>query len=61
MQEERREGRERKREILFIFLCSSSYREPVQAECSLGVYYKNRLIRVQLPGSSTISEVNNIL
>ena len=52
-------GRERERDS-FVFLCSSSYREPVQAECNLGVYYKNGLIRVELPGSSTISEVNDI-
>ena len=50
--------RERERETTFIFPCYSSYSESVQAECSLGVYHKNRLIPVQLPGSAKVSEVN---
>ena len=58
----RERGREREsegeRETPFIFPCYSSYSESVQAECSLGVYHKNRLIPVQLPGSAIVSEVN---
>ena len=68
---ERERGREKERERervsegererdSFIFPCYSSYSESVQAKCCLEVYHENRLIPIQLPGSATVSEVNNL-
>ena len=34
--------------------------QSVSVECMLGVYYRDRLIQLQLPGSTTIREVSNL-